>query len=77
MNVQSWLRFHFADLHSHTAYSDGTLTPAIAHEYARDKAKLDVFCLTDHLESVDEIVGAVKWKTPAACSSDQPRAARN
>ena len=55
VNVQNPLRFYFAGLHSHTAYSDGTLTPAVAHEYARDKAKLDVFCLTDHLESVDEI----------------------
>jgi hypothetical protein len=55
VTVQNWLRFYFADLHSHPAYSDGTLTPAIAHEYARDEAKLDVLCLTDHLESVDEI----------------------
>ena len=44
----------FADLHSHTGYSDGTLTPAVAHDYARNTAKLDVFCLTDHLESVDD-----------------------
>ena len=44
----------FADLHSHTGYSDGTLTPAVAHDYARNVAKLDVFCLTDHLESVDD-----------------------
>jgi len=48
------LKVFFADLHSHTGYSDGTLTPAIAHEYARDVAKLDVFCLTDHLEQVDD-----------------------
>jgi predicted metal-dependent phosphoesterase TrpH len=44
----------FADLHSHTGYSDGTLLPSVAHEYARDVAKLDVFCLTDHLEYVDD-----------------------
>ena len=48
------LQVFFADLHSHTGYSDGTLMPAVAHRYARDVAKLDVFCLTDHLESVDE-----------------------
>jgi len=48
------LMVFFADLHSHTSYSDGALTPAIAHQYARDVAKLDVFSLTDHLESLDE-----------------------
>lgn len=48
------LKVFFADLHSHTSYSDGTLTPEIAHEYARDVAKLDVFVLTDHLEKVDD-----------------------
>jgi len=48
------LKVWFADLHSHTGYSDGTLIPAVAHDYARNTAKLDVFCLTDHLEAVDD-----------------------
>ena len=48
------LKVFFADLHSHTSYSDGTLTPVAAHEYARDVAKLDVFVLSDHLEGVDD-----------------------
>ncbi len=48
------LRIFFADLHSHTGYSDGTLFPADAHVYARQQAKLDIFVLTDHLESVDD-----------------------
>ena len=52
--VKNPLKTYFADLHSHTSYSDGTLTPALAHDYARNTAKLDVFCLTDHLESVDD-----------------------
>jgi hypothetical protein len=30
------------------------LIPAVAHDYARNTAKLDVFCLTDHLEAVDD-----------------------
>jgi len=52
--VANPLKVWFADLHSHTSYSDGTLTPAVAHDYARNTAKLDVFCLTDHLEAVDD-----------------------
>ncbi len=48
----------FADLHSHTSYSDGKLKPADAHKYARETAKLDVFILTDHLESVND----PEWK---------------
>jgi hypothetical protein len=42
-------------LHSHTCYSDGTLVPSVAHDYAQNVAKLDVFCLTDHLEKVDDV----------------------
>lgn len=45
---------YFADLHSHTSYSDGKMKPADAHKYAREVAKLDVFVLTDHLESVND-----------------------
>jgi hypothetical protein len=51
VDVQNPLQIYFANLHSHTSYSDGTLVPAVAHEYARDVAKLHVFCLTDHLET--------------------------
>ncbi len=54
VNVDNPLKIYFADLHSHTSYSDGVLTPQIAHDYARDTAELDAFCLTDHLESVDD-----------------------
>lgn len=54
VTVSNPMRFFFADLHSHTAFSDGALLPAVAHEYARDVAKLDVFILTDHLEYVNE-----------------------
>jgi hypothetical protein len=54
VTVRNPMRFFFADLHSHTAFSDGTLLPSAAHEYARDEAKLDVFILTDHLEYVNE-----------------------
>ncbi len=54
VNVQNDLQVYFADLHSHTGYSDGTLLPSIAHDFARFEAKLDVFCLSDHLEYVDD-----------------------
>ncbi len=55
INVNNPLKCYFADLHSHTAYSDGALIPSVAHEYARDVAKLDVFSLTDHLEGIDDL----------------------
>ena len=55
VKLENQLRVFFADLHSHTSYSDGTLLPVVAHDYARNVAKLDVlFCLTDHLEGVDD-----------------------
>lgn len=54
VKVKNPLRVYFSDLHSHTGYSDGHLLPVVAHDYARDIAKLDVFSLTDHLEHVDD-----------------------
>ncbi|MEZ4331875.1 MAG: DUF3604 domain-containing protein [Myxococcota bacterium] len=38
----------WADLHGHSAYSDGTGTPDAYFRYARDVARLDVAALTDH-----------------------------
>lgn len=54
VQVDNPLRVWFADLHSHSSYSDGVFFPADAYSYARQTAKLDVFALTDHLESLDE-----------------------
>jgi hypothetical protein len=54
VKVKNSLRVYFSDLHSHTRYSDGTLLPIVAHDYARNTSKLDVFSLTDHLEQVDD-----------------------
>ncbi|MGQ9770487.1 MAG: CehA/McbA family metallohydrolase [Thermogutta sp.] len=54
VNVDNPMRCWFADLHSHTSYSDGTYLPQDAYTYARNVAKLDVFALTDHLESLDD-----------------------
>ncbi len=54
VKLENPLKLFFADLHSHTSYSDGALLPADAHAYARNVAELDVFSLTDHLEGVDD-----------------------
>jgi len=55
VKVKNPLRVFFADLHSHTQYSDGMLLPMVAHDYARKVAKLDVFSLMDHLEQIDDV----------------------
>jgi hypothetical protein len=39
---------YYANLHSHTSYSDGIGTPTEAYQYARDSADVDVQALTDH-----------------------------
>ena len=54
VKVKNPLRVYFSDLHSHTGYSDGTLLPIVAHDYARNVSKLDVYSLTDHMEQVDD-----------------------
>ena len=41
-------RVLWADLHGHSALSDGTGTPADYYAYARDVAGLDIAALTDH-----------------------------
>jgi hypothetical protein len=48
---------YFANLHSHTAYSDGIGTPAEAFTYARDVADIDVLGVTDHTH----LIGASEW----------------
>jgi len=40
---------YFGNLHSHTSYSDGVGTPAIAFAYARDIAGIDFLAITDHI----------------------------
>ncbi len=54
VKINNPLKIYFADLHSHTGFSDGHFLPFIAHDYARRTAKLDIFVLTDHLEYVDD-----------------------
>ncbi|UCH35914.1 MAG: CehA/McbA family metallohydrolase [Armatimonadota bacterium] len=42
----------WGDLHAHTSYSDGVLTPRDAYTHARDVSRLDFFAVTDHGEAL-------------------------
>lgn len=44
----------FGDLHAHTSYSDGELTPKDAYGYARLVGKLDFLGLSDHAYRLNE-----------------------
>jgi len=46
--VAQSIHVYLGNLHSHTANSDGSGTPAEAYAYARDKAGLDFLAVTDH-----------------------------
>jgi hypothetical protein len=48
VTVRNPYHFFWGDLHAHTSYSDGVLTPKDAYQYARDRSKLDFFAVTDH-----------------------------
>ncbi len=45
---ESGTRIYWADLHGHSALSDGTGSPEQYFRYARDVAALDIAALTDH-----------------------------
>lgn len=47
-NAQADVSVFFGNLHSHTALSDGSGTPAEAYEHARDVARLDFLAITEH-----------------------------
>lgn len=42
------LNVYFGNLHSHTAYSDGTGTPQQAYDHARAQGRLDFLAITEH-----------------------------
>lgn len=50
--IQGDLNPYWGDLHAHTSYSDGELTPADAFAYGRDEGGLDILVITDHLEQL-------------------------
>ncbi len=47
-SAQPEVSVFFGNLHSHTALSDGSGTPAEAYEHARDVAGLDFLAITEH-----------------------------
>jgi hypothetical protein len=50
VTVHNPYQYYRGDLHAHTSYSDGCLPPRDAYAFARDRAKLDFFAVTDHSE---------------------------
>lgn len=52
---------YFGNLHSHTSYSDGVLTPSDAFQHARDLALLDFLAVTDHGYYFQEATNIHHW----------------
>ena len=48
------LNFYRGEVHSHTAFSDGTATPVESYAYARDVGGVDFFAATEHSHYLDE-----------------------
>jgi hypothetical protein len=50
INASAYPQFHvfFGNLHSHTSYSDGSLTPTDAYNHARNVAGIDFLAVTEH-----------------------------
>ena len=63
---------YFANLHSHTALSDGEGTPEEAFLYARDSAGIDILAVTDHSHYLTEAACRV-LKDVAARFTDEGR----
>lgn len=61
---------YYANLHSHTALSDGIGTPAAAYAHARDVANIDVLALTEHTH----MLTSTEWTQlrNAATAATQP-----
>ncbi|MCZ7383604.1 MAG: CehA/McbA family metallohydrolase [Candidatus Methanoperedens sp.] len=47
-SVSAQDNFYYGNLHSHTSYSDGMLTPDDAFAYAKDVSKINFLAITDH-----------------------------
>lgn len=55
------LNCYFGNLHSHTSYSDGVLTPSDAFRHARDVAMMDFLAVTDHGYYLQEATNIHHW----------------
>jgi len=53
--------YYFGNLHSHTSYSDGVLTPSDAFRHSRDAAKMDFCAVTDHGYYMQEATNLHHW----------------
>jgi len=53
-NLGFAFNIYWADLHSHTSFSDGQGMPEEAYIYARDTANIDILALTDHTHYLNE-----------------------
>src|SRR3981081_1919019 len=43
---------YFGNLHSHSAVSDGVERPAFAYKHAKDVARIDFLCLSEHNHNI-------------------------
>ena len=53
--------YYFGNLHSHTSYSDGVLTPSDAFRHAREAARMDFHAVTDHGYYMQEATNLHHW----------------
>ena len=67
INTLASYNLYYANLHSHTRYSDGRGTPAHAFAYARDTARIHILAITDHGEMLDSLEWAdTQWQAQQA-----------
>ncbi len=70
VRVSNPYHYYWGDLHAHTSYSTGSGLPADAYQFARDKARLDFFAVTDHSplltleEHEDTVAQAERFNQP-------------
>lgn len=56
---------YFANIHSHTAYSDGIGTPQEAYEYAKNIAQIDILGISDHTHYLQPTEWSDTWTQAA------------
>jgi hypothetical protein len=61
---------YFGNLHSHTAYSDGSGTPQQAYDHARTQARLDFLLISEHNHAAAEGTGTDPKRLHIALDND-------